>query len=186
MSNPTKSQMVILIIAFVIILTTMVERTKVYAIGFNVQDFKIISFGINSQNEPFITVQGNDSSEIKPANSDTSYAFVFDTDKGTYAIMSHFGKDSSEQTGSNDLRYHAHQITFDKNNCINFLNDNGIAKLDGPTVRLSNTSATVVNKVFTTQLIIDNNHHICVQKVFDSKLNNETTASTTGIPGLLF
>jgi hypothetical protein len=52
---------------------------------------------------------------------------VFKTDKGIFAVVSHFGKDSSEQSGPNDLDYHAHKITLDKNNCVSSLKETGTA-----------------------------------------------------------
>jgi hypothetical protein len=81
--------------------------------GFNIKDFKITTFGIQNHN-PFLKVEGT-AGGTKPSNHNTIYGYVFKTDKGIFAVVSHFGKDSSEQSGPNDLDYHAHKITLDNN-----------------------------------------------------------------------
>ena len=135
--------------------------------GFNIKDFKINSFGIQNHN-PFLKVEGT-AGGTKPSNHNTIYGYVFKTDKGIFAVVSHFGKDSSEQSGPRDLDYHAHKITLDKNNCISSLKETGTADLSGNTVKVLDTGANKVNSVLTAKLTVKHNHDICVDKVFDSQ-----------------
>ena len=135
--------------------------------GFNIKDFKITTFGIQNHN-PFLKVEGT-AGGTKPSNHNTIYGYVFKTDKGIFAVVSHFGKDSSEQSGPNDLDYHAHKITLDKSNCVSSLKETGTADLNGNTVKVLDTGANKVNSVLTAKLTVENNHHICVDKVFDSQ-----------------
>ena len=135
--------------------------------GFNIKDFKIKTFGIQNDN-PFLKVEGT-AGGTKPSSHNTIYAYVFKTDKGIFAVVSHFGKDSNEQSGPRDLDYHAHKITLDKNNCISSLSDKGIADLSGNTVKVLHTDANKVKSVLTAKLTVKHNHDICVDKVFDSQ-----------------
>jgi hypothetical protein len=135
--------------------------------GFDIKDFKITTFGIQNHN-PFLKVEGT-AGGTKPSNHNTIYGYVFKTDKGIFAVVSHFGKDSSEQSGPNDLDYHAHKITLDKNNCVSSLKETGTADLSGNTVKVLDTGANKVNSVLTAKLTVNNNHDICVDKVFDSQ-----------------
>ena len=135
--------------------------------GFGIKDFKITTFGIQNHN-PFLKVEGT-AGGTKPSNHNTIYGYVFKTDKGIFAVVSHFGKDSNEQSGPNDLEYHAHKITLDKNNCVSSLKETGTADLSGNTVKVIDTGANKVNSVLTAKLTVNNNHDICVDKVFDSQ-----------------
>ncbi|MFL6318902.1 MAG: hypothetical protein ACJ72Q_00370 [Nitrososphaeraceae archaeon] len=135
--------------------------------GFDIKDFKIRTFGIQNNN-PFLKVEGT-AGGTQPSNHNTIYGYVFKTDKGIFAVVSHFGKDSSEQSGPNDLDYHAHKITLDKNNCVSSLKETGTADLSGNTVKVLDTGANKVNSVLTVKLTVNNNHDICVDKVFDSQ-----------------
>jgi hypothetical protein len=135
--------------------------------GFNINDFKIKSFGIQNNN-PFLKVEGT-AGGTQASNHNTIYCYVFKTDKGIFAVVSHSGKDSKEQSGPNDLDYHAHKVTLDKNNCVSSLNEKGIADLSGNTVKVLDTGANKVNSVLTAKLTVENNHDICVDKVFDSQ-----------------
>jgi hypothetical protein len=67
------------------------------------------------------------------------------------------------------LSYHAHKVTLDKNNCVSSLSDKGVVDLSGNTVKVLDTGANKVNSVLTAKLTVNNNHHICVDKVFDSQ-----------------
>jgi hypothetical protein len=134
---------------------------------FNIKDFKITTFGIQNHN-PFLKVEGT-AGGTQPSSHNTIYGYVFKTDKGIFAVVSHFGKDSSEQSGPNDLDYHAHKITLDKNNCVSSLKETGTADLTGNTVKVLDTGANKVNSVLTAKLTVNNNHDICVDKVFDSR-----------------
>ena len=136
--------------------------------GFDIKDFKITTFGIQNNNNPFLKVEGT-AGGTEPSSHNTIYGYVFKTDKGIFAVVSHFGKDSSEQSGPNDLDYHAHKITLDKNNCVSSLKETGTADLSGNTVKVLDTGANKVNSVLTAKLTVNNNHEICVDKVFDSQ-----------------
>jgi hypothetical protein len=152
--------------AFVLLISAT-AASNAYASGFDIKDFKIKSFGIQNDN-PFLKVEGT-AGGTKPSSHDTIYGYVFKTDKGIFAVVSHFGKDSKEQSGPNDLDYHAHKITLDKKNCVSSLSDKGIADLSGNTVRVLHTDANKVNSVLTAKLTVKSNHDICVDKVFDSQ-----------------
>jgi hypothetical protein len=170
MRNSTVSQKVAILATCSVLLILAAAASSSYAFGFNIRDFKIKQFGIHDQT-PFLTVEGK-AGGTKASNHNTILAYVFETNHGIYAVTSHFGKDTSAQSGPNDLRYHAHLVTLNSQNCITSITHNeegGVAKLNGHTVKVLDTDATKVNKVLTARLTISDNHRICVDKVFDSK-----------------
>jgi hypothetical protein len=176
-TTTTKWQTTISIIALASMLVTtglIIGTSNAFAASgdnsshdFDIQDFKITTFGIQNNN-PFLKVEGT-AGETQPSSHNTIYGYVFKTDKGIFAVVSHFGKDSSEQSSPNDLDYHAHKITLDKNNCVSSLKETGTADLSGNTVKVLDTGASKVNSVLTAKLTVKNNHDICVDKVFDSQ-----------------
>ncbi len=177
-ATTTKWQTTISIIALASMLVTtglIIGTSNAFAasggdssnLGFNIKDFKITTFGIQNHN-PFLKVEGT-AGATKPSNHNTIYGYVFKTDKGIFAVVSHFGKDSSEQSGPNDLDYHAHKITLDKSNCVSSLKETGTADLSANTVKVLDTGANKVNSVLTAKLTVKHNHDICVDKVFDSQ-----------------
>jgi hypothetical protein len=165
--SQTGRKIAILAAAFVLLISATAATNAYASSGFNKQDFKIKSFGIRDNN-PFLKVEGT-AGGTKPSSHNTIYGYVFKTDKGIFAVVSHFNKDSKEQSGPKDLDYHAHKVTLDKNNCVSSINDKGVAHLSGDTVKVLDTDANKVKSVLTAKLTVENNHHICVDKVFDSQ-----------------
>jgi len=126
--------------------------------------FDITSKGVDSQGNPFMKVKGIAGSSI-PSQTDKIYAYVFITDKGVYAVASHAIEDSTE-VGS-DLRWHAHKVTLDSNNCITSITEDGDADLKIRTVKVLNTDKPLnLQSVLTAELTIGSNGP-CVTKVFD-------------------
>jgi hypothetical protein len=131
--------------------------------------FQILWFGIDpSTGNPYMKVAGTAGAIKPPAGSTQIYGYVFMTDTGTWAVVSHNGVDSSAQTGPSDERYHSHRVTLDANNCITKLEDLGHAVLSGNQVSVSGTGAMAIGKVLT--VILDHTAKgICVTQVLDSK-----------------
>ena len=127
-------------------------------------DFKIKDFGFKD-GSPWLSVEGKAGGST-PANASQIYAYAFVTDNGTYAVASHGVEDSAEV--QNDTEWHAHGVTLDDKNCVADINDKGDAEV-GDTVKVTNVTATKVDKVMTAQLGINNvDASVCVEKVFDS------------------
>jgi len=99
-------------------------------------------------------------------NGSLIYASAFVTDNGTYAVTSHGVEDSVEV--ENDTQWHTHGVTLDENNCVSKINDNGDAEVND-LVKVTNITASKVDKVMTAELIINNTDaSVCVKKIFDS------------------
>jgi len=132
--------------------------------NFNEADFKIKDFGIKDGN-PWLTVEGKAGAST-PENASQIYAYAFVTDNGTYAVTSHGGEDSVEV--ENDTQWHTHGVTLDDKNCAK-INDDGEAEVNDM-VKVTNVTATKVDKVMTAILSINNQDaSVCVTKLIDSK-----------------
>jgi hypothetical protein len=128
-------------------------------------DFMIKDFGIINGN-PWIIVEGRAGGSI-PQNASVIYTYVFVTDNGTYAVMSHAYEDTDEV--ENDTQWHTHRITLDNKNCIVQINDNGDTQVNKDLVKVTNVIVRNISKVFTAEMernSIDSS--ICVKKIFDS------------------
>jgi hypothetical protein len=123
----------------------------------NEKDFMIKDFGIGDDGNPFIVVEGTAGGTIAKTKN-TALLYVFDTDNGTYGVMSDWSY----------TRWHSHGMTLDENNCIVSLNGKGGAKIN-EMVELTRTNATKVNKVMTAEYTVnDSEGTICPSKIFDS------------------
>jgi len=131
---------------------------------FNEDDFKIKDFGIKD-GIPWLTVEGKAGGST-PENASLIYAYAFVTDNGTYAVASHGVEDSAEV--ENDTEWHTHGVTLDEKNCVAKLNDDGDAEVNDM-VKVTNITATKVDKVMTAELTINNEDaSVCVSKLIDS------------------
>lgn len=127
-------------------------------------DFKIKDFGVKDGNL-WLSVEGKAGGST-PQNASQIYAYAFVTDNGTFAVASHGVEDSTEV--ENDTQWHAHGVTLDENNCVSKIDDSGEAEVSDM-VKVTNVTATKVDKVMTAQLGINNaDASVCVEKVFDS------------------
>ena len=139
-----------------LIVNNVARAAKLQA-KFNKDDFMIKDFGIGDDGNPFITVVGKAGGTV-PDKEDTGYAYVFITDRGTYAV-------SSDWMYS---KWHTHELTLDEKNCVQSMNMNGgQGAYVGDNVKVTKTGATKLDKVMTAEFIIDNNS-ICADKIFDS------------------
>ena len=142
----------------------MITASSVHAAS---PDFKIKDFGIDSDGNPFLTVQGKAGGTIPDQKGDI-YAYVFFTDDGIYAVTSHPGIEDSSEV-QDDADWHAHKVKLDDKNCVTSLKEDGEAALDGNTVSVKGTDATNVDKVLTAVLSAEKKGGVCVAHVFDSK-----------------
>src|SRR6185436_784754 len=112
--NNAKISTVTCVLIFVVVIGSLllVNNFHVYKTAFagakktkfNCADFKINNFGIDKGGFPFIDVEGTPGGTV-PQKEDTGYAYVFETNKGTFAV-------------SSDWMYpqwHTHEITLDEN-----------------------------------------------------------------------
>ncbi|HEY7228568.1 MAG TPA: hypothetical protein VH481_10635 [Nitrososphaeraceae archaeon] len=124
--------------------------------NFNQADFVIKDFGIGDDGNPYIAVEGT-AGGTKPEIENHGYAYVFTTDKGTYAVASDWMYS----------QWHAHQLTLDKNNCVTSMDMVGGADVKD-VVKLTKTNATKIDKVMTADFAIDNSDgSICATRIFD-------------------
>jgi hypothetical protein len=125
---------------------------------FNGADFKIKNFGIDKDGFPFIDVEGTPGGTV-PQKEDTGYAYVFETNKGTFAV-------------SSDWMYpqwHTHEITLDEKDCVKSMKMNSGRAEIADVVKLTETNATHVKKVMTAEFTLgESNGSICATKIFDS------------------
>lgn len=81
-------------------------------------------------------------------------------------MTSHGVEDSAEV--ENDTQWHTHGVTLDDKNCVAKLDDSGNAEV-GDEVKVTNVTATKVDKVMTAILSINNQDaSVCVTKLIDS------------------
>ena len=131
----------------------------------NEADFMIKDFGIINGN-PWLIVNGKAGGST-PQNASVVYTYVFVTDNGTYAVMSHAYEDTDEV--ENDTQWHTHRITLDNKNCVVQINDNGDTEVNKDLVKVTNVITRNISKVFTAELELNStDSSICVTKVFDS------------------
>ena len=57
---------------------------------------------------------------------ESSFAYVFVTDAGIYAVTSHGGIEDSTEV-DDDEQYHAHLVTLDENGCVASIAEDGKA-----------------------------------------------------------
>jgi hypothetical protein len=162
-----RCEMVFLNIALAIIITMsglMISAVNIYAVGetartqsFDINNFKIRNFGIDSHNNLFVNVLGQ-AGGSKPSNPEQLFSYIINTNNGAYAIS------SSEEPS----KYGAAKITLDQNNCITSSHDVGQIDLRGNTFTLQNVPVQTVYRVNAVQFNIDDSA-TCIASVFDSK-----------------
>jgi hypothetical protein len=124
---------------------------------FDKDDFMIKDFGFGDDGNPFLIVVGNPGGST-PQNENTGYAYVFETDKGTYAVTSDWMYP----------KWHTHKITLDENNCIGSMDMKGGAEVSNM-VKVTRTNASEIDRVMTAEFTInDNDGSICPTRIFDS------------------
>ncbi|HEX5920711.1 MAG TPA: hypothetical protein VFY55_02925 [Nitrososphaeraceae archaeon] len=154
------------ILAGTILVTTLMMTAPGLYASTSSEGFKIQTFGIDDDGNPFLTVNGQAGGKTPDKTGDI-FAYVFFTDDGIYAVTSHPGVEDSKEV-EDDEDWHAHKVKLDSNNCVTSLKEQGDALLDGDKVSVENTKATEVTKVLTALLVAEGDE-VCVEEVFDSK-----------------
>ena len=133
----------------------------------NDPNFDITSAGITDKNILSMTVAGKagGTTPSDPDQANLVYGYVFITDIGVIAVTSHQAEDSGQV--KNDLKWHAHLVTFDHDNCVTSIEDFGKAKLRDSRIDVSQTGATSVSQVLTAELTISGSN-VCVTQVWDT------------------
>jgi hypothetical protein len=138
------------------IVNNIAHATKLQT-KFNKEDFTIKEFGMGSDGNPYLTVEGKAGGTI-PGKEDTGYAYLFFTDNGTFAVSSDWMY----------TKWHTHELTLDERYCVESMNMNGgQGAYIGNDIKVTRTGATKVDKVMTVEFIIDNNS-VCASKIFDT------------------
>ncbi len=136
-------------------------------------NFDIQNFGVHKTNA-YLNVLG-DAGETTTEEEGVIYAYVFLTDKGTYAITSHHGNDTPGED-HDDSEWHAHKVVLDHDGCIESITPDGESRLNGSTVTLKEVKVKEVYAVLTAQPEShsdeeDEHEHegdaTCVSEVFD-------------------
>lgn len=128
-------------------------------IKFSKNDFVIKDFGIDTEGNLFLSVEGKAGGTI-PHRENTGYAYVFVTNNGTFSVSSDWMY----------TKWHTHQLKLDEKNCVESTNMNGgvVAEI-GDTVKVTKTNSTKLDKVMTAEFTINNSDgSICATKIFDS------------------
>lgn len=154
----------------------------------NDASFDIKQFGLDKNGNPYLTVYGK-AGITKPSQEGVFYAYVFNTDAGTYVVASHEIQDEHSGEGDGALDWHGHKVTLDSNNCIASISDEGKAVMKKGNVGIINTDALSVRSVLTAQLD-EGSGGICVTSVFDKgdltpnkNLNSGVLVYSHGHPG---
>lgn len=125
---------------------------------FNGADFKIKNFGIDKTGFPFIDVEGTPGGTV-PQKENIGYAYVFETNKGTFAVSSDWMFP----------QWHTHEITLDEKDCVKSMKMNSGGTEIADVVKLTKTNATHVDKVMTAEFALgESDGSICASKIFDS------------------
>lgn len=128
-------------------------------IKFSKNDFMIKDFGIDSDGNPFLTVEGNAGATI-PQKEHTGYAYLFVTNNGTFSVSSDWMF----------TKWHTHTLKLDEKNCVESMIMNADVGAEvGNTVKVTKTNATKIDKVMTVEFSISNaDGSVCATQVFDS------------------
>ena len=138
----------------------------------NNSNFDIQNFGVHKTNAYLNVVEG--AGQTAPEEGMT-YAYVFLTDKGTFAVTSHHGHDTPGEEHE-DLEWHAHKVVLDHDGCIESITPQGESQLGGTTVDLQEAKVKELYAVMTVQLEShtdeeDEHSHseeaTCISEVFD-------------------
>jgi hypothetical protein len=136
-------------------------------------NFDITSFGV-ARNNAYLNLAGEAGGSV-PEEEGMIYAYVFLTNKGTYAVTSHHGNDTPGEDHE-DLEWHAHKVVLDHDGCIESITPDGETQLSGDTITLKEVKVKDVFAVITAQLEAhsdeeDEHEHdgdaTCVSDVFD-------------------
>ena len=115
-------------------------------IKFSKSDFMIKDFGIDSDGNPFLTVEGKAGASI-PEKENTGYAYVFVTNNGTFSVSSDWMY----------TKWHTHELKLDEKNCVESMNMNAGTGADiNDSVKVTKTNATKLDKVMTAEFTISN------------------------------
>lgn len=155
------SYFLILVILILLLVNNIMIQPLSVTLGseikFNEDDFNIREFGIGADGNPFLSVMGTAGGTIAQGEN-MAYLYVFITNNGSYGIMSDSGY----------TIWHSHGIKLDDNNCIISSNNKGDVEIDDE-IKLIETNATKVNKVFTAEFVLSNSDaSICPIRIFDS------------------
>ncbi|MEM3159217.1 MAG: hypothetical protein QXJ74_00370 [Nitrososphaera sp.] len=127
------------------------------------KSFKIQSFGMDKNGNPYLTVKGTAGAEM-PHEEGEIFAYAFVTDAGTYAVTSHMGDDTPGEE-HDELEWHAHKVVFD-DKCVSSMTEDGEAEMATNRVTVLETGATSVSKVMTLELS-ETDAGTCITKTFD-------------------
>ena len=138
-------------------------------------DFRIASFGMIS-GDPAITV-ARTAGATAPTEAGDIYAYVFFTDVGAFAVVSHDFLDefSGEQPGpAPDPTWHGHQIFANAAGCLTAVTDLGTAAGIGTsTVSITGTGASAIVvgpfgfSAGTMVLSVNDEGVACIKHIFD-------------------
>ena len=114
-------------------------------------DFDIKNFGIDENGEAFVEVYGKAGGTL-PSGEKTIFAYVIETDNGTYASDSHEAQHADNEVTAN-LSWHGHLIVLDSQGCVEEVDGfKSKAHLDGDRVSITETGVGQILKVQTVRL----------------------------------
>lgn len=115
------------------------------------KDFDIKNFGVDENGEAFVEVYGKAGGTL-PSGEKTIFAYVIETDNGTYASDSHEAQHADDEVTAN-LSWHGHLVVLDSQGCVEEVDGfKSKAHLDGDRVSITETGAEEIQKVQTVRL----------------------------------
>jgi hypothetical protein len=142
------------------------------------KSFKIRSFGIDKDGNPYLTVKGTAGEEV-PHEEGVVYAYAFVTDAGMYAVTAHMGDDTPHEE-EEELEWHSHKVELDGDKCVTSMTEDGEAQMATNRVTLTGTGATAISQVLTAQLE-ESDEGTCVTDVFDRAKKSKGPRNDIGV-----
>jgi len=164
MKKQALNRTMILLAATVLVATLMMITVSNVNAGDD-PNFQIKKFGIDQNDEPFLTVEGK-AGGTTTDEPNKGFAYVLDTDAGIFAVASHNFEDSTEV--KDDVDWHAHKIKLDSDSCITSLKEKGDALLRGDKVSVENIDQVSKVKGALTVSLEKADGKVCAT-VIDSK-----------------
>jgi hypothetical protein len=131
------------------------------ALGFNTNDFKIITFGVENHN-PFVVVQGKAGASRGDESGDNEFGYIFYTDKGLFGAFSAFPNQPYTSSHFTEENINGHI-------CLNKAQKAGHVVTNGHKLIITGIHINKINKVMTKLFFTDSDNGNCVNKVYSSK-----------------
>jgi hypothetical protein len=147
--------------------------------NYNKEDITITNFGLNNNGNPFLEVQGQ-VGKFNPDGDEDFYAYVFYTDKGTFAVTVAEGEDEDKPFYSS-AQWNNIKPIGDRGDCILRDKGSGHYKFSGHTVEFENPniSFSQVGKVEIVHIVLDDPDDQCTTGEIIAEVLSQRNSSLT-------